>query len=463
MKKILLLYVLIVFASVVYAYNELDSTKYTQQKVYNPQNTNSSTGTISTNNISVKYPIMPIITNWNIDYPINNPVTSNQELRLRNIYDYAVKYYKSGQYINAQREINKVLQYYPNSPRMLMLKSQIEDGIGNNAAAIEYANKTLNLVQDEPLYLWRAYLMLKSGDTSKINLIYKDLDNINTYTTNIFSYGNETTWAWQDDKNIPSTMKADIYKYYIKRMNQSFATTISVIIAASYIQFIYGLDNNDPLLKKLGKTKAQILSAYLNALKGGKSSPFINGIMKIASGNTRTGQKEIISAFSQLSKYDSDLKTLIDMVGSSLRIIRPMPRKIDSYSIGAKIKTDETLSSVIISEILNPELIQKGIRQGDKITKINGKSISLIGDINDVGEYMRGEKDTVVRLEIPRIPGEITIHRNYHIQNQVYDYFLLPKNINLKDETITIGPCKNNPSGMFMYNPNNNRHYDYCM
>lgn len=410
---------------------------------------------------NAQYPVFPIINNYKMVDPFGNLTGGSSEIYYRNLYDSAKEYYEKGQYSNAQKAINKVLPYYSNSLSMLMLKSQIEDGLGNNTIAMEYANKVLSKVQDEQFYLWRAYLMIKSGDASKLPLIYKDLDNTNIRINNIFKYGGEIIWALNEDKNISSTMKADIYKYHIKKANASHITATSVPITACYIQFIYSLSDSDPLFKKLGKTKTQILSAYLTALKDEKIAPFIRGIMKIASGNTRVGQKEIISAFAQTSKYDNSMETIVEMVGASLRLIKPMPRKIDSYSIGVKVKPDETLTYIIVDEILNPDLYSKGIQRGDKIVKINGKTIASIGDINDVGEYMRGKKDTTVKIEIPRIPGEIALNRTYHIQAQVYDYFILPKYIKTKDGTISIGPHSRKPSGMIMYNPNYNYKYNH--
>lgn len=398
--------------------------------------------------------------------------------RLSGIFDLAEKYYDTGNYQLAKREIDKLIPYYPNSTEISILKSQIEDMLGNNTTAMEYANNALRFYQYDELYTWRAYLMIKSGDISKTDAILSDLSKCSVYGHyHLFAYGTEIIWTLMEDKNIPSTLKADVYKSFITTKYGQRGQKIIVPIIASYIQFIYSLDDSDPLFKKLGKTKNQILTAYLATLQD-KDAPVIKGIMKFASGNTRAGKKEIISAI-ELA-YDSFGKdffqnNILDVVGNSLRMLKPMPRKVDSYGIGIKIKLvkneNESLFdnwySVIITEILNPDLISKGLRVGDKITKINGKNINSIGDINDIEEYMSGEKDSIIKIEAPHIPGELVLNRTYHIQDQVYDYFVLPLLIKRKSGGyIFIGPDSHRaPGGMYIYDESDvkTNYYQYTM
>lgn len=411
---------------------------------------------------STKYPAIPLIAEFGYpDSPFPTLLYNSTERNLNYVFSNAQEYYRRGQYQLARREIDKVVPHYPNSPTIMMTKSQIEDALGNKAAALEYANNALGLHQDGEFYTWRAYMMIKQGDASKIDAIFKDLEQAGTI--GIFSYDSEAIWALMDDKSIPSTLKADIYKYYIKK-GSNINKPRAISIVASYIQFIYSLDDNDPLFQKLGKTKNQILTGYLATLQD-RDAALIKAIMKVASGNTFVGRKEIISALSKSDKLEHDAR----MAGASLRILKPIPRKIDSYSIGVKVRPAEKKTiddmllgaPIIITEILNPELRAKGIREGDKITKINGKTLASIGDIIDVGEYMRGAKDSIIKIEIPRIPGEIELKRTYHIQTELVDYLILPMSVSKSSGGYeSFAPIeRRKPSGMLIYDYNEEKSY----
>lgn len=419
-------------------------------------------------NNSQIYPAVPLIYISSFDSPFSDVEYDSKKRALRWAYNQAKEFYRNQQYEQARKELDKVLVYYPNVPLFMLFKSQIEDVLGNNSIALEYANNILNYSQSYELYAWRAYLLAKSGKESNLNGFRNDINNAILYTK-LHPNEEETEryedykrkklqyypilWAYIDDKSIPTTMKAEVYKALITNLNKKQGLIESIPVTASYIQFIFSLDNSDPLFAKLGKSKNDILSSYI-ALQNGQYTSFIKGIATTASGNTRVGLNQILNAFSQTNDNVARLKYITAMVGDSLRILRPTPRKIDSYGIGLQIGYDANLRNIKITKILNQDLISKGIREGDVITSINGKNLYSINDINQIGEMMRGKKDTTIELEIPRIPEKIVAKRNYHTQQVVYDYFYLPKSVKINGSytnNIRILPYSSEPCGMIMH------------
>lgn len=458
-----------------------ERTNKNTNKTYNNIGTTKSKPVQTSNNnfVTTKYPQIPIIHGDGLERPFPSSISYTYELEARNAFDDAESYYKNGQYINAQRSLNKVLSRYGNSACILLFKSQIEDALGNNQTAIEYAGKALNLYKpatvgfynDNPLYMWRAYLLIKQGNETNLSAIYKDLDSAGSFY-DFQTHGHNplirkkrieyypVVWALMDDKRIPSTMKADIYKYFVKKTNHN-----DMAIIASYIQFIFSLNDSDPLFKKLGKTKQQILTLYLATLKNPYCSQIAKGIVKMASGNTKVGLDEIMTGLTTFNVDGVDKKEvtkhILAQVSDSLRILKPMQRKEDTYTVGAVIGVDGT--NLYISRVLTPDVSGKGVQQGDKITKINGHSVSSYGNPYEVAKLLDGKQNTSVKVEIARIPGEITLNRTSHLQADVYDYFILPQSIKIMNQYIYVEPIVMYPSGMIYHKPYSKRCNDYCM
>lgn len=195
------------------------------------------------------------------------------------------------------------------------------------------------------LYLYRAYLYLKSGNESYLNAICQNIyyalsfynvlpssSSLCLYASNLhnnnFLYVNLTAYDQRnliyeilDDKNISSYTKNEVYKYIISILNTKAGTYMTLPAIASYIEYIYSLDNSDPLFKKLGKNKTQILNSYIATLRG-YYAPISKGILIMASGQFNEGCNLIYNGFRELNNLEDERKYASYLIHYSLFILR---------------------------------------------------------------------------------------------------------------------------------------------
>lgn len=105
---------------------------------------------------------------------------------------------------------------------------------------------------------------------------------------------------------------------------------------ASYIEYVYSLDDSDPVFIKLGKNKKEILNLYITTLRG-KYADIIKGIYYIASGQYETGVKMTYNSFCALiNKYSSSFDVSKEDINDADGIISgalSLLQKFDIYYI----------------------------------------------------------------------------------------------------------------------------------
>lgn len=242
-------------------------------------------------------------------------------------YSDAVNLYNKCQYSLALNKLNQILQRYPHDAPSHMLKSQIEYTLDKYDDAIQSANRLLVGNSDVMPRLWRLYICAESGNEKYLNLMYSDIVyvlNTNSDYTKKALNGEFNSYIGDiiDNKNIPSTMKSKIYKYVISYCNKKYGNVYSVPMIASYIQFIYGLDDNDVLFKTLGKTKSGILQSYINVAQG-QYRDIIIGIYTVASGNKEKGSNQILIGFKKIDTDHSHVGYALNILNNSMRLLRP--------------------------------------------------------------------------------------------------------------------------------------------
>lgn len=342
---------------------------------------------------------------FNNGYLINTPATS--------MISNAVYYLDTGNYSSALEEINRILTFYPDDPQAHFVKSQINLNLNNIDAAIKDASISINGLQHTKLYLWRAYLYTLQGKEENFTKITNDIDKVFETNDLRWWYSEKEVWGVLNDKNIPSTLKYSIYKYIINKTNKEYGNILAVPIIANYIQYIYSLDNNDILFKKLGKNKQQILISFSNAFTNmkGKYSGLIRGILILASGDLETGSNIINQNLEKIynsENYYGDYKSIkyaVHMVDNSSSVIKPKVITKKTYGLGIQITTEENPTmdaDTVIEQITNPKLTTiYGIQPGDYILKIGEENVSraYIGYISD---KLKGEKESLVKITFGR-------------------------------------------------------------
>ncbi len=344
-------------------------------------------------------------------------------------------------YNHALAEANSVVYAYPNDPQAYFLRSQINFALNNIPAAMDDINKSIELKNDGKLYAWRAYLYMKKNDEKFIKNIIDDIDNV-LHSDSIKAYlahfvcgkYNRLFWAVLEDDSILSDIKIMSYKYVISSLNDTYGNIYSVPLIASYIQYIFSLDDNNNFFKKSNKKKVQILESFIDAFEKqqGIYSELIKGILTLASGEIATGSDIINNSFINID-YKDEVEYGLNMLDNSRRILKPKLRVTNYYGLGMRINNH------CIAEIRNKELTTKyGIKVGDEVIEIDGISVKYLGE-NDIIEKLRGEKDSTVKIKFQRC-GVLscsnytkTIQRTYPITVREKELYNLPAKIKLKN------------------------------
>lgn len=221
-----------------------------------------------------------------------------------------------------------------NIPGSYLLASLAYNGSGDIGNAIKYLDKVFTILDGDGytlssgykhpsisgLYSYRAYLYLKTGDESNLELVLKNIDNaiiLGTSTTEgislSYNYQKNVLLLYEllDDKNISSYMKHRVYQHIISKSIQIEGTYGTIPIIANYIEYIYSLDDNDPLFAKYGTNKTKILNSYIDGLRG-KYAPIAKGIFIVASGQFEQGIDIIYNFLHPLErKYPYDVKRTV--------------------------------------------------------------------------------------------------------------------------------------------------------
>lgn len=201
------------------------------------------------------------------------------------------------------------------------------------------SNHTSDTMKD--LYLYRAYLYLKSGNENYLNEIcqniyyalsfYNALPSRNMfYSSDLhskeFLYNGISAYEQRnliyeilDDKNISSYTKHEVYRYIISILNTEVGTYITLPAIASYIEYIYSLDDSDPLFTELRKNKTQILNSYISTLRG-SYAPISKGILIMASGQFNEGCNIVYNGFQGLNLDEREYASYL--IHYSLFILR---------------------------------------------------------------------------------------------------------------------------------------------
>ena len=238
------------------------------------------------------------------------------------------------------------------------------------------------------------------------------------------------------------------YKYAIQKMEAKGGNIYTVPLIASYIQYIYNLDDNDSLFIRLGKHKEQILSSYIEAFEkqGGIYTNIIRGILIVASGDVKNGSDIINNNYLNI-KVDSETafsnkEYARNMIINSMSILKPKltqlykPGTIITKKKGTVIKPYELGGNVVAINGVN-------------IIDHFGKEIFTTRQIN----YMlSGEKGSYVNIEYKGYDGKTitkTVQRVYPVEG--YDYFVFTSDSN---HAMVLIPIKGIGGYQNYYNPN---------
>lgn len=324
-----------------------------QAKGYNPNNKEVTQK--SSNFVANSQPISNVYKTqipmqWNFyllpeEYSIDFTFRDQRQREFENLYEQ--KKYKS-----ALKKLPSVEPDYSNLAGLYMCISFVYNAAGDIENAIKYFNAAFAILEKDgyalssgykhpvmgKLYLYRAYLYLKTSKESNLELVLKNIDNaflLSGYPLPKECLNKALLYELLDDKNISSYMKHKVYQQVINNVYKAGAmicdgndrcyidhTYRTIPYIASYIEYIYSLDDNDPLFSKFGTNKTQILTSYIQNLRG-KYAPMAKGIFLVASGQFEQGIDVIYNSLLPLEKYhkwDCEGRPFSELLSKSLAL-----------------------------------------------------------------------------------------------------------------------------------------------
>lgn len=318
----------------------------------------------------------------------------------------ATYYYRAGDLNTALREINSTLMYYPDDVQVQFLKSQISYKLGDLEESIECANKAIEILQHPKLYIWRVFLLVQTNDKKNINQISKDLKLIiadsGPYENRVLGGAyNEYIQEILSKDRISSDMISTTFETLLKLMIENDCNTRTIIpVLARYTQYIFDLDNSDPLFVKYGKDKNSILKAYTSSFQG-QYSEIMTGLLTYASGDREKGSQQIESGFKNIDVDKYNLNYAVGMIENTNRIIHPYESEYTIYGIGAKYKYAPYRFGIIIDSVkAGSPADLAGIKAGDKILALNEKNLSEYPSSDEIDRVVSYDNNTFIKLTL---------------------------------------------------------------
>lgn len=186
----------------------------------------------------------------------------------------------------------------------------------------------------------------------------------------------------------------------MRNYRNNYDTRVMIPVMATYVQYIFDLDDSNQLFIKSGKDKNAILKSYTSSFQG-QYSEIMTGLLTYASGNFEKGSQQITLGFQNVKIDPYNLKYAASMIKNTNCLIRPFESEYTIYGIGAEYAHTQYMNGIIISKVkAGSPAEHAGIKVGDKINSINNINLSAYPTFKELSRVVSNNNNTTVKMEL---------------------------------------------------------------